>query len=242
MSATSLLLADNLKQPGRLTIQLRGNGPVSLLVIDCNETLNTRCMAQHDEEIDTTADIDLLGDGQLLLSLDTPARRKPYQSIVPLAGKNIAEIFEHYLMQSEQLASRFFLAATPTGVAGLFLQKMPTTDERDSDGWTRIEALAATAKPKELLELPIGELLTRLFHEETIRLFAARAVTNNSPEDWEKVGNMLRSLGREEDYDALNERGEILVRDDLGNREYRFDKRAIDALFSNTPETPPTVH
>ena len=242
MSATSLLLADNLKQPGRLTIQLRGNGPVSLLVIDCNETLNTRCMAQHDEEIDTTADIDLLGDGQLLLSLDTPARRKPYQSIVPLAGKNIAEIFEHYLMQSEQLASRFFLAATPTGVAGLFLQKMPTTDERDSDGWTRIEALAATAKPKELLELPIGELLTRLFHEETIRLFAARAVTNNSPEDWEKVGNMLRSLGREEVYGALSERGEILVRDDLGNREYRFDKRAIDALFSNTPETPPTVH
>ena len=242
MSATSLLLADNLKQPGRLTIQLRGNGPVSLLVIDCNETLNTRCMAQHDEEIDTTADIDLLGDGQLLLSLDTPARRKPYQSIVPLAGKNIAEIFEHYLMQSEQLASRFFLAATPTGVAGLFLQKMPTTDERDSDGWTRIEALAATAKPKELLELPIGELLTRLFHEETIRLFAARAVTNNSPEDWEKVGNMLRSLGREEVYGALSERGEILVRDDLGNREYRFDKRAIDVLFSNTPETPPTVH
>ena len=242
MSATSLLLADNLKQPGRLTIQLRGNGPVSLLVIDCNETLNTRCMAQHDEEIDTTADIDLLGDGQLLLSLDTPARRKPYQSIVPLAGKNIAEIFEHYLMQSEQLASRFFLAATPTGVAGLVLQKMPTTDERDSDGWTRIEALAATAKPKELLELPIGELLTRLFHEETIRLFAARAVTNNSPEDWEKVGNMLRSLGREEVYGALSERGEILVRDDLGNREYRFDKRAIDALFSNTPETPPTVH
>ena len=242
MSATTLLLADNLKQPGRLTIQLRGNGPVSLLVIDCNETLNTRCMAQHDEEIDTTADIDLLGDGQLLLSLDTPARRKPYQSIVPLAGKNIAEIFEHYLMQSEQLASRFFLAATPTGVAGLFLQKMPTTDERDSDGWTRIEALAATAKPKELLELPIGELLTRLFHEETIRLFAARAVTNNSPEDWEKVGNMLRSLGREEVYGALSERGEILVRDDLGNREYRFDKRAIDALFSNTPETPPTVH
>ena len=161
---------------------------------------------------------------------------------MPLAGKNIAEIFEHYLMQSVQLASRFFLAATPTGVAGLFLQKMQTRDERDSHGWTRIEALAATAKPKELLELPIGELLTRLFHEETIRLFAARAVTNNSPEDWEKVGNMLRSLGREEVYGALSERGEILVRDDLGNREYRFDKRAIDALFSNTPETPPTVH
>jgi molecular chaperone Hsp33 len=242
MSATSLLLADNLKQQARLTIQLRGTGPVSLLVIDCNEGLNIRCMAQHDEIICGGADIDLLGDGQLLLSLDTPAMRKPYQSIVPLTGKSIAEIFEHYLMQSEQLASRFFLAASPTRIAGLFLQKMPTTDKRDSDGWTRIEALAATAQPKELLELPIGELLTRLFHEETIRLFATQAVTKNCPEDWEKVGNMLRSLGREEVYDALSERGEIVIRDDLGNREYRFDKLAIDALFSNTPETPPTVH
>lgn len=242
MSATSLLLADNLKQPGRLTIQLRGTGPVSLLVIDCNEELNIRCMAQYDKRIDDGPDIDLLGDGQLLLSLDTPAMRKPYQSIVPLTGKTIAGIFEHYLMQSEQLASRFFLAASRTCVAGLVLQKMPTTDERDGDGWTRIEALAATAQPKELLELPTGELLTRLFHEETIRLFAAQAVTNNCPEDWEKVGNMLRSLGREEVYGALSERGEIVIRDDLGNREYRFDKHAIDALFSNTLGTPPTIH
>lgn len=126
MSATAVLLADNLKQPGRLTIQLRGDGPISLLVIDCNQALNVRCMAQHGKDIDNDAhasDIDLLGQGQLLLSLDTPAMHEPYQSIVPLTGNNIAEIFEHYLKQSEQLASRFFLAAGPSGIAGLFLQK-----------------------------------------------------------------------------------------------------------------------
>lgn len=242
ISATALLLADNLKQPGRLTVQLRGNGPVSLLVIDCSEALNIRCMAQYDDEIADAADIDLLGDGQLLLSLDTAAMRKPHQSIVPLTGQTIAEIFEHYLLQSEQIASRFFLAASPTGAAGLFLQKMPTSDERDPDGWARIEALAATARPEELLDLPIEALLTRLFHEETVRLFSAQAVTNNCPEDWAKIGNLLRSLGREEVYGALSARGEIIIRDDLGNLEYRFDKPAIDALFSNTPETPPTVH
>ena len=52
MSITTLLLADNLKQPGRLTIQLRGEGPVTLLVIDCDETLNLRCMAQHSDMIE----------------------------------------------------------------------------------------------------------------------------------------------------------------------------------------------
>lgn len=242
MSATTLLLADNLKQPGRLTIQLRGDGPVPLLVIDCNESLNLRCMAQHSEEIRPASLIELLGRGQLLLSLDLPSMRQPYQSFVPLVGDSIAEIFEHYLKQSEQLATRLFLAASPSATSGLFLQKMPSTDQRDADGWTRIEALAGTVRSEELLDLPSEELLKRLFHEETVRLFDKKAVTGNCPEDREKVGNMLLSLGREEIYAALRERGEIVIRDDLGNREYRFDKAAIDELFSNTPDTPPSLH
>ncbi len=242
MSATTLLLADNLKQPGRLTIQLRGDGTVPLLVIDCNETLNIRCMAQHGDEIKPASLIKLLGHGQLLLSLDLPSMRQPYQSFVPLVGDSIAEIFEHYLKQSEQLAARIFLAASPSGASGLFLQKMPSTDQRDADGWTRIEALVSTVKSEELLDMPGEELLRRLFHEEIVRVFDKKAVTGNCPEDREKVGNMLLSLGREEIYAALRERGEIVIRDDLGNREYRFDKAAIDELFSNTPGTPPTVH
>jgi len=242
MSVTTVLLADNLKQSGRLTVQLRGDGPVSLLVIDCNEALNVRCMAQHGEDIQAASMVDLMGQGQLLLSLDMPSMREPFQSIVPLVGDSIAQVFEHYLTHSEQLASRFFLAATPTGAAGLFLQKMPSADQRDLDGWTRVEALASTVKADELLELSAEELLTRLFHEETVRVFDAQAVTNDVPEDWEKIGNMLRTLGREEVYAVLTERGEIVIRDDLGNLEYRFDKAAIDELFRHTPETPPTVH
>jgi len=242
MSVTTILLADNLKQSGRLTVQLRGDGPVSLLVIDCNEALNVRCMAQHGEDIQAASMVDLMGQGQLLLSLDMPSMREPFQSIVPLVGDSIAQVFEHYLTHSEQLASRFFLAATPTGAAGLFLQKMPSADQRDLDGWTRAEALASTVKPEELLELSAEELLTRLFHEETVRVFDAQVVSNDVPEDWEKIGNMLRTLGREEVYAVLTERGEIVIRDDLGNLEYRFDKAAIDELFRDTPGTPPTVH
>ena len=112
----------------------------------------------------------LLGDGQLLISLDLPSMREPFQSIVEITGNSIAEIFEHHLAQSEQLASRLFLTATPNGAAGLFIQKLPGADARDDDGWTRIEALAATVTPDELLDLPAETLLTRLFHEEAVRL------------------------------------------------------------------------
>ena len=242
MSITTLLLADNLKQPGRLTIQLRGDGPVTLLVIDCDEALNLRCMAQHGENIEAASLIDLLGKGQLMISLDMPSMREPYQSIVPIVGNSIAEVFEHYLTHSEQLASRFFLTASTSGAAGLFVQRMPSAEQRDADGWARIEALASTVKPEELLDLPTENLLTRLFHQETVRLFDARPVTNIVPENREKIGTMLLSLGREEVYGVLKERGAITIRDDLGNREYRFEKADIDELFLNTPETPPTVH
>jgi molecular chaperone Hsp33 len=67
-------------------------------------------------------------------------------------------------------------------------------------------------------------------------------VTNNSPEDRVKVGNMLRSLGREDVYAVIKERGTIVIRDDLANHEYRFEKADIDKLFSNVPETPTSVH
>lgn len=242
MSATALLLADNLKQPGRLSIQSRGNGPVSLLVVDCNEARNIRCMARYDRSTETSNPAVLLGRGQLTLSLDRPSMREPYQSIVPLAGENVTEIFEHYLKQSEQLVSRFFLAASPSGAAGLFLQKMPAADERDPDGWARIEALAGTLTPGELLDLPAEDLLARLFHEETIRLFDARPVTHDYPHDWEKVRNMLRTLGREEVYETLSENGVIVIRDDLANHEYRFDKAAIDELFKDIPPTSKARH
>ena len=250
MSITTLLLADNLKQPGRLTIQLRGEGPVTLLVIDCDETLNLRCMAQHSDMIEAASHrdslrsslVDLLGKGQLMISLDMPSMREPYQSIVPIVGNNIAEIFEHYLAHSEQLASRFFLTASTSAAGGLFLQKMPSSEERDADGWARIEALAGTVKPEELLDLTNESLLTRLFNQETVRLFDAQPVTHHVPENREKIGIMLLSLGRDEVYGALKERGAIIIRDDLSNHEYRFDKADIDELFLSTPETPPTVH
>jgi molecular chaperone Hsp33 len=242
MSATTVLLADNLKYPGRLGIQMRGDGPVTLLVIDCAESLNLRCLAHHANRIAAAPVLELLGHGQLTLSLNTSARREPYQSIVPLEGATIAEVFEHYLQRSEQVASRFFLAASPTGVAGLYLQKMPAADERDPDGWARTEALAATVKSDELLGLSAEELLIRLFPEETVRVFDAQPITHDFPPDPGRVRNMLLALGREDVYASLRRNGVIVINDELSNHEYRFTKRDIDLLFSHTPETPRSVH
>ncbi|EXI87210.1 MAG: Heat shock protein 33 [Candidatus Accumulibacter sp. BA-94] len=241
LSASSLLVSSNLKQPGRVTIQLRGNGPISLLVIDCNEQLQIRGMAKCAQEIVHGSLRELLGDGQLLLSLDMPSMREPYQSIVPVDSETVAQVFEHYLGQSVQQPARLFLAVSDETAAGLLLQKLPTTEERDADGWARAEALAATVSRPELLSLAAEELLPRLFPEETIRLFAAQEVALNCPEDWQKAGALLRTLGAREVYAALRENGEVVIRDEICNREYRFDAPAIDELFAIPVTTSPTT-
>lgn len=244
-AAVTALIAGQLKQPGRLTLQLRGNGPIQLLVMDCNEQLQMRGMARSNPVVLPAPVPELLGahqGGQLLMSLDMPDARQPYQSFVPLVGESIAGIFEHYLEQSEQQPSRLFASASPRAAACLFLQKMPESDARDADGWHRIGQLAATVKTGELLELDAETLLGRLFHEEIaghgVRLYDAQPVCYHCPEDWEKIRDMIRALGQKDAETIVAEHGEILIRDDICNREYRFSPADVAALFAQAASQP----
>lgn len=231
MTATAVLVAGNLKQPGRLTFQLQGHGPIRMLVIDCTDELHLRGMAQAAAEVAPASVSQLFGDGRLTLILQNESAREPYQSLVPVAGDSIAQVFEHYLAQSEQQPARLWLATEEQYACGLFLQKLPGADARDADGWSRIELLAGTVTPEELRSLPAETLLGRLFPEEAVRLFKPKPVVYDCPEDRDKVSEMLRSLGRAEVESILAEQGEIVVHDDICNHEYRFDAGDLDELF-----------
>ncbi|ENO86920.1 Hsp33 family molecular chaperone HslO [Thauera linaloolentis] len=231
MSAVSAVIAGNLKQPGRLTFQVSGHGPVSLLVVDCAETLNLRGYAKSEGAPAGGTLAELVGDGRLQLSLDIPGLDQPYQSLVPLEGESIAAVFEHYLAQSEQQPAGLWLACGADAAVALFVQKLPGADLKDLDGWSRVQQLAATVRDDELLGLDAAEILRRLFAEENVRLFEARAVTHDWPADPEKVAAMLLGLGEEALRELLAEHGEIVVHDDLSNHSYRFDAADVDALF-----------
>jgi len=246
MSAVSALIAANLKQTGRLTFQIQGHGAVKLLVVDCTETLNLRGFAGFDGDIPVGGGLaELVGDGILQLTLDIAGLDQPYQSMVPLEGGSIAATFEHYLMQSEQQPAGLWLACNEGAAAALFLQKLPGADARDADGWSRMHQLAQTVKVEELLQLDPETLLGRLFAEENVRLYEARPVTHDFPPDRDKIIAMLRSLGEDEVRHIYEQHGELVVRDDLSNHEYRFEADEIDDLFTSCPEPdtpPPTLH
>jgi molecular chaperone Hsp33 len=231
LAAVATLITANLKQAGRLTFQLRGEGAVSLLVMDCDEQLRLRGMARSAPEVPAGSLPALLGDGALTLTLDTAGMRQPYQSHVPLQGDNVAAVFEHYLTQSEQTPTRLWLAASHESAAGLFLQALPGADERDADGWNRVQILAGTVRAEELLGLGSIKLIERLFPEEDVRVYDPRPVSYHCPYDPAKIYSMLRSVGRTACESILAEHGEIRVHDDVCNHEYVLDAQAVAALF-----------
>lgn len=235
VAAVSTLIGANLKQPGRLTFQIQGDGPIPLLVMELDSQLRLRGMAKVDAPLPTGADLPaMLGDGKLVLTLQTEHSPQPYQSLVPLAGASVAEVFQSFLVQSEQQPAGLWLAADEHNAAGLFLQRMPGADARDADGWNRVLQLAATVKQQELLRLPPAELLTRLFHEEDLRLYDPRPVSYHCPQDWEKVRRIVRSIGRDQALSLAYEHGELTLQDDICNFEYRFTPQEVEALFEDS--------
>jgi len=231
LAGVTTLITANLKQAGRLTFQLRGDGEVSLLVMDCDEQLRLRGMARAPSDLSAGSLPTLLGEGALTLTLDAAGMRQPYQSHVPLQGDTLAAVFEHYLAQSEQAPTRLWLAADRETVAGLFLQALPGAAARDADGWNRVQILADTVRADELLTLGAIKLIERLFPEEDVRVYDPRPVSYHCPYDPDKIYSMLRSVGRAECEAIIAEQGEIRVHDDICNHEYVLDAAAVATLF-----------
>jgi molecular chaperone Hsp33 len=231
-TALNVLLGANQKGSGRVTLQVQGSGPVKLLVSDCTSELRIRGMASFDKlESSPGNERSLLGDGRLSVTLEDMKSGRLYQSLVPLEGENLEQIFVHYLAQSEQMPAFLRLFADSGAVCGLLLEKLPKADSRDPDGWNRITHFASTLALDETRDAQPYDLLTRLFPEELMRVFRLYAVEYHCPYDEGKVKDMLRGLGRKEVEAILAEQGEVVIRNEMCNHEYRFDARAIAELF-----------
>jgi len=232
-TALNVLLGASQKDAGRLTIQVQGSGPVKLLVTDCSADLRIRGMAHFEATaFEVEKQSHLLGDGRLSVTLEDRQSGKFYQSLVPLEGETLETIFEHYLAQSEQVEAFLRLYADGGALCGLLLEKLPGADARDPDGWNRVRHLAATLTLDETRDAQPYDLLTRVFPEELMRVFRLYAVEYHCPYDEDKVKDMLLGLGRQEVESILAERGEVVIRNEICNHEYRFDAPAIARLFA----------
>jgi len=236
-TALNTLLGANQKGAGRVTLQVQGSGPVKLLVADCSAELRIRGMAHYEgedlkDEFARDSERGLIGDGRLSVTLEDMKSGKFYQSLVPLEGETLEQIFRHYLSQSEQLPAYLRLFADGGALAGLLLEKLPGADTRDPDGWDRVTHFANTLTLGETRDAQPYDLLTKVFPEELMRVFRLHAVEYHCPYDEAKVKDMLKGLGRQEVESILAEQGAVVIRNEMCNHEYRFDAAAIARLFA----------
>jgi molecular chaperone Hsp33 len=213
--------------------------------------------------------VNVTNQGRCAITLDPKDRlpgQQPYQGVVPLYGdkreklEKISEVIEHYMLQSEQLDTRLVLAANEHMAAGLLIQRMPlqgatnlagVSQQRDEDqigqneDYNRIAILAASLKREELLSLDADTILHRLFWEETVRRFepltGAEGPRFACTCSRERVGNMLRSLGREEIESILEEQGQVEVGCEFCGAQYRFDPVDAAQVFLQPELQPPST-
>lgn len=229
-TAASVLLTATLKMQGKLILQLQSQGALQLLVVECTSELNIRTTAKVGSELPGDQLTDWLKQGQLVITL-MPEEGEPYQGIVPLEGDSIASMLENYMLRSQQIDTRLWLASDGERASGLLLQKLPQQQESDLDCWNRVQHLAGTVTDQELLNLDTVPLLQRLFVEEDVRLFSGREVLAFCSCSQTSVTNMLQMLGMAEVRSIIEEQGSVQIQCDFCNKHYVVDEQEALALF-----------
>jgi molecular chaperone Hsp33 len=264
MAAAGVLMQANIKFNGALVLQIHGDGPVKLAVAEVQPELSFRATASVAGTVAADAGLEALvnvhGKGRCAITLDPKERlpgQQPYQGVVPLHGdrreplQHVAQVLEHYMLQSEQLDTRLILAADDSVAAGLLIQRLPVEGEGNlerqrnedeigiNEAFNRIATLAATLTPDELLALEPRQILHRLFWEEAVRVFEPLAPHFACSCSRERVRNMLRGLGRAENDGILAERGEVEVGCEFCGLKYRFDAVDVGEMFTPGRDQPP---
>ena len=242
--AASLLLAATIKFDGVLSLQLRGDGFVHLMLAQCTSGLGVRGLARYqepagrgDEGGPQTGINDLIGAGNLTVTLETDDGAQRYQGIVPISGARLADSLQVYFENSEQLPTRLWLYADGHGASGMLLQRLPRGAARADpsavdDAWRRVQLIGDTLTREELRTLADAQILHRLFNEDDLRLFEPSPVYFRCRCSRERVAGMLQGLGEAETRAILAERGEVEVRCDFCNRAYVFDAVDVGRIFN----------
>jgi molecular chaperone Hsp33 len=238
-AVAAVLLAATLKFTGKLTLQLKGNGRVSLLVAQCTHDFQLRGMASFAADAADSAEFaSLVGNGQLVVTIENGQAGR-YQGIVPMQADSIAGCLEGYFLQSEQLPTRLCLQCDVTGCNGLLLQRLPApaADDAAVHGtqqlWDRLGA-SLDALPLPALNLGTAEVLLALISEHDCRLYSGTPVVCRCSCNRERVSDLLRSIGAREAHAVLAEQGHVTITCEFCGRSWRFDAGDVERLFTGS--------
>ena len=248
-----LALSAMLKYEGIFSLQIKGDGPVRLLMADITSRGEVRAYASYNEAAvkkSAKRKMDrhnhyyhLLGKGYIAFTVDPGNVENRYQGIVELTGESIVEAVQHYFTQSEQIKTSIKLAIHPQDgqfkATALMIQQMPdenagkTVDEQVIEDWTRAVMLMSTCSEEEMLSplLHSADVLYRLFHEDGVRVYSPTHVRFKCRCSQERVINILKTIPRKEIEDICRQDGKISIKCEFCSEDYVFLLPQIEDIF-----------
>ncbi|MFD2206664.1 Hsp33 family molecular chaperone HslO [Kiloniella antarctica] len=252
------VLSSLMKFEGCFTLQSKSDGPIKMLVSDMTSEGVLRGYAGIDKErltklLESTEDhttlklTDLTGKGYIAFTVDQGADMERYQGIVELEGESLSECMQKYFKQSEQINTGVLVKTTTKNghwhAGGLILQHMPwgggvhekeTKDEAEiKEDWQRSMIFMASCTDDEILDLdlPVTDLLYRLFHEEQVRVYDQRPVIEGCRCSREKLSGVIKTVtpNEIEDYKV---NGVIDAKCEFCSRTYSFNDDDIAKLYA----------
>ena len=217
--ALTALIGPTIKLRWKLSLQIRGNGPIRIIATDYygpqDDGQPARIRAYASVDYDALQDIpetgfDQIGKGMFAILIDQGPDMTPYQGVTPLAGGSLAACAETYFAQSEQIPTKFKIAvaqSTTSGsktewrAGGVMLQHMP-----------KASPLMAKDMPSEAEDL----------------LSANDLIPDDMEDDWNRVNSHLDTA------DELELLGPVISEEKLLTRLFHednpriFDKQPIE--------------
>ena len=130
------MLASIFKYKGVLNLQIKGNGPVGLLVCDATDGGQLRGYAQFDHTclpaswFEKSNAAQLLGEGYLAFTVEHGPERERYQGIIEIDGRILEQCAHHYFQQSVQCDAVLKLGVSLSEdktwrTGGIMIQRLP---------------------------------------------------------------------------------------------------------------------
>lgn len=250
-----LLLSAMLKYDGIFSLQIKGEGPITLLVADVTTRGDVRAYAGFDEAAVKKAakrkqDTEnhyyhLLGNkGYIAFTVDQGGGADSrYQGIVELKGTSIVDSVQHYFSQSEQIRTSFRIAVHPQDdhwrAGGIMIQHMPEDDagkyqgEVSVEDWARAVMFLDTCTDGEILSpvLPPQDVLYRLFNEDGVRVYPVLPIHFKCRCSLEKVTQILKTIPRHEMEEICEKEGQASIKCEFCSENYIFTKQQLDKVY-----------
>lgn len=246
--ALAALIGSLLKIEGRLVVQAQGEGLVPLLVAEHSSGGLRGYARLADGAAEQLANAnrvppsELLGAGNLVLTLDRGPGVAPYQGIVALNGDTLATCAENFFRTSEQVDTGIRLAVGELvsgegpslwRAGGILMQRVAADDARGDtrEDWNRASILFDTLTDEELIDPALGadRLLYRLFHEEGVRMDTPAQLDDRCSCSEERLTAVMRNFPQEELRGLIEPDGKLHARCQFCAREYLIEPAAVGA-------------